>query len=73
MASQKNQQSRHYVSDRFPLLTRHDVAEHLNCSLRTVDTLVACGELQALRIRRCVRFTQGAIDAYLRRVAGEKR
>jgi excisionase family DNA binding protein len=51
------------------LLTRQDLAGRLRCSIRTVDTLVARGEIQALRIRGCIRFSPDAIDAYLRRVA----
>jgi excisionase family DNA binding protein len=51
------------------LLTRQDLADRLRCSIRTVDTLVARGEIQALRIRGCIRFSPDAIDAYLRRVA----
>ena len=55
------------------LLTRKDLADQLQCSVRTVDTLVAQGEIQTLRIRGCIRFSPDAIDAYLRRVAGSSK
>ena len=53
------------------LLTKEEVAERLNVSPRTVDTLAAAGELPKVQVRRCVRFTPGAVDAYIRRQARE--
>lgn len=55
-----------------PLLTKEEVAEWLQVSPRTVDTLAASGELQRLKIRGCVRFAPNAVDAYVRRMAAEE-
>ena len=55
------------------LLTKEEVAERLQVSPRTVDTLAASGDLPRLKIRGCVRFEPGAIDAYLQRRAAESR
>jgi len=52
------------------LLTKNDVANVLNVSLRTVDTLLANGELEATRIRGCVRFTREAVDRYIHESTG---
>lgn len=54
------------------LLTKEDVAERLQVSERTVDTLAASGELQKIKVRRCVRFSPQAVDAYVRRQARGK-
>lgn len=56
-----------------PLLTIDDVADYLRVSKRTVETLIAEGELVPLRIRTRRMFTREAIDAYLRRIAGGRR
>jgi excisionase family DNA binding protein len=40
-----------------PLLTRRDLAAHLQVSVRTIDRLVASGELPTHRIGRIVRFS----------------
>ena len=52
-----------------PLLTKEEVAELLQVSPRTVDTLAASGDLQRLKIRGCVRFAPSAVDAYIRGMA----
>lgn len=44
------------------LLTREDVAQILSCSTRTVDRLVASGDLPAIRIGKLVRFKPGTIQ-----------
>lgn len=49
-----------------PLLTIDDVADHLRVSRRTVETLLAEGEIIALRIRGTRRFTREAVNAYIR-------
>jgi excisionase family DNA binding protein len=56
-----------------PLMTAEEVAEYLAVSIRTLETLIAEGELVPLRIRGARRFTREAIDSYLRSLAGRKR
>lgn len=54
------------------LLTKEEVADWLQVSPRTVDTLAAGGELRKIKVRGCVRFSPGAVRAYIRRqAAGE--
>lgn len=48
-----------------------DVARHLQVSPRTVETLVAEGQLAPIWIRGQRRFTEEALDAYLRNRARE--
>ena len=48
-----------------PVLTRHDVAELLNLSVRTIDRLVAAGELSHHRLADLVRFTQADVTEYI--------
>lgn len=55
------------------LLTIDQVAERLGVSRRTVNTLIAEGELRPLRIRAARRFMPGAVEDYLRRAATRKR
>lgn len=55
------------------LLTRAQVGEILNVSVRTVDSLVQRGELNSLRVcSKTRRFTQRAVDDFIRR-AGDIR
>lgn len=54
------------------LLTIDDVARLLNVSRRTVENLVADGELVPLRIRGARRFTPEMVDVFLRTTAGKK-
>lgn len=49
-----------------PLLRVQGVARRLNVSKRTVERLVADGELRPLWIKGQRRFTPAAVDAYLR-------
>jgi len=49
-----------------PLWDVDQVAEYLNVSRRTVDTLIAAGELRPMRVGRQRRFDPKTIDAYLR-------
>lgn len=52
------------------LLTRAQVGEILNVSVRTVDSLVQRGELNSLRVgNKTRRFTQRAVDDFIRRGA----
>lgn len=53
------------------LLTKEDVAERLRCSERTVDTLAAEGSLRKIKIKRLVRFSPEAVEAYIRRQAND--
>ncbi|GAB5520380.1 MAG: hypothetical protein RhofKO_26310 [Rhodothermales bacterium] len=48
------------------LLDLKGVAHWLSVSQRTVEKLVASGELRPIRIRRSRRFDRSTIDAYLR-------
>lgn len=53
-----------------PLLMKSEVAERLNLSKRTVERLMAEGELKAVRINsRVTRITAESVEAYLVRVA----
>ena len=48
------------------LLGVAEVAEHLGVSARTVERLIAEGELRAVRIRGQRRFARSAVDAFVR-------
>lgn len=53
-----------------PLLTAHEVTAWLNVSLRTLDQIVAKGDLVTIRVRdRVRRFDPVQVEAYLRRCA----
>lgn len=54
------------------LLSVDDVANHLQVSRRTVEKIIAGGDLQPLWIRGQRRFHPKVIDAYLRRCAKRK-
>ncbi len=56
-----------------PLLDVQGVADRLNVGVRTVETLIADGELVPVRVRSARRFTPESVDAYIRRAAGPKR
>jgi excisionase family DNA binding protein len=51
------------------LLPRDDAADRLGISTRTLDTLEAAGEIQAVRIRGRVLYHPDTIDAFIRRAA----
>lgn len=58
------------MDDETPLLRKSEVTARLNLSARTVDRLIAAGELKAIRINpRVTRITSQSVEAYLRRVA----
>jgi excisionase family DNA binding protein len=48
-----------------PLLTREEAAEALSQSVRTLDYLIASGELPAVRIGRSVRIRPSAIEYFI--------
>ncbi|MFI2795168.1 helix-turn-helix transcriptional regulator [Haloferula sp. A504] len=48
-----------------PLLRRPQVAELLNVSIRTVDYLLAAGELPCIRIGRSVRVRRSAVEFFV--------
>ena len=55
-----------------PLLTLAQAAERLNISTRTVESLVAMGELPVVRMgtgRGVRRFDPASVDAFIRRSA----
>lgn len=53
-----------------PLLTKAEVAEHLHVTVRTVDRLIAAGEIKAVRLgHRTTRVHPDSVDAYLVRCA----
>jgi excisionase family DNA binding protein len=53
------------------LLNTQQVAERLNVSRRTVDTLIHSGEIASIKIRGCRRILPEALDAYIERLARE--
>ena len=55
--------------DASPLLTREEAAERLRISTRTLDTMEAAGEIQAVRIRGRVLYHPETLEAYIRRAA----
>ena len=58
-----------------PLLTSTEVADWLNVSERTVDNLVALGELIPVRVTpsgRGRRFERQGVEAFIRRCAGRR-
>ncbi|GAA5130804.1 helix-turn-helix domain-containing protein [Luteolibacter yonseiensis] len=50
------------VTTNAPLLNRKDVGARLHVSLRTVDELIASGDLPVVRLGRAVRIRPSAID-----------
>ncbi|HWB00412.1 MAG TPA: helix-turn-helix domain-containing protein [Pirellulales bacterium] len=50
-----------------PLMNVRDVAEQLGVSTRTVQTMIAAGELPTVRVRRAVRFRPSDVRAYIDR------
>jgi excisionase family DNA binding protein len=57
------------ASDSDRLLTRQEAADRLRVSTRTLDTMEASGEIQAVRIRGRVLYHPDTIDAFIRRAA----
>jgi excisionase family DNA binding protein len=52
-----------------PLLTKKDVAEVLDVTERTVDTIAAAGDLPKIKVRGCVRFAPSAVESYIQQQA----
>ena len=50
-----------------PVLTRKDVAHGLGVSVRTIDRLVAAGEIPHHRIGDLVKFTAVDVEAFIAR------
>lgn len=55
------------------MLTVQQVADRLQVSERTIQTLIHSGEIPSVKIRRCRRIPAAAFDAYVRRKAEEGR
>lgn len=51
------------------LADKAEAAELLGVSERTVDTLIAAGEITSIKVRRCRRIPRRALRAYIRRKA----
>ena len=47
------------------LLTRQEAAAMLGIGLRTIDTLIASGDLPCVRIRRSVRLRPSALELFI--------
>jgi len=47
------------------MMDLREVATRLSVSIRTVERLIASGELRAVRVRRSVRVTPEGLDAYI--------
>jgi len=56
------------VPDRM-LVTKHEAAQLLGVSVRTVERLVAAGRLQQVQVERLARFRIGDLEAYVRGLA----
>lgn len=61
--------------DQDQLLTREEAADRLGISTRTLDTMEAADEIQAVRVRGRVLYHPDTVDAYIRRAArgGDRR
>lgn len=53
------------IGGRRLLYDRAEVAAMMTISLRTLDELVARGEIQVVRIGKAVRFTMSALEAFI--------
>lgn len=52
------------------LLTKHEAADQLRVSVRTVDRYIASGDLDAVRLSiRATRITRKSLDALIERLA----
>lgn len=48
------------------LYNRTEAAKYLNVCTRTIDRAVAGGKLNYRKIGRCIRFTQGDLNEFIR-------
>ena len=55
------------------LLDRQEAAEVLGISVRKLDALEEAGEIQAIRIGRCVRYHPKVLERFVRRQSGGAR
>jgi excisionase family DNA binding protein len=51
------------------LVTKHEAAQLLGVSVRTVERLVAAGRLQQVQVERLARFRVGDLEAYVHGLA----
>ncbi|WP_244471089.1 helix-turn-helix domain-containing protein [Microvirga massiliensis] len=49
------------------MLTRHELAERWGCSERTIDRVIASGDLRAHRIGRSIRIAEEDAEVFLAR------
>lgn len=49
------------------LLTRKQIAQKLNISIRTVDRLIIQGQLKSFKIGRSIRVSQDDLDEFIKR------
>ena len=59
----------HTERDPDALLKEKEAADLLGVTPRTMQTMRAAGEINALRVRSCVRYTRAAVRDYIRRSA----
>ena len=52
-----------------PLLDKEQAADILSVSERTLDTLIASGEIASIKVKRCRRIPPQALRAYVDRQA----
>jgi excisionase family DNA binding protein len=66
-----SQQTDHdaHVPDRL-LVTKHEAAERLGVSVRTVERLVAAGRLRQVQVERLARFRVDDLEAYVHGLVG---
>jgi excisionase family DNA binding protein len=48
-----------------PIFTRHESAAYSRVCLRTLDSAIANGNIQVIRIGRSLRIRKSALDAFL--------
>ena len=54
-----------------PCVTRFELAQILHVSLRTVDRMIAAGEIRVRRVRgKAVRFLRSDVERYLEKAEG---
>jgi excisionase family DNA binding protein len=61
------------VENHPPLLTKSDFSKRVQCSRRTVDYLMARGELPFVKLGKVVRFLESDVEEFLasRRIGGK--
>lgn len=56
-----------------PLFTTDQLSQYLQCSVRTVETLVSEGAITPLYVRGARRFTHEAVQAFVRSASGRRK